>query len=160
MDILTNLFNLTEPQVIFVVLLSLLMPLSIFVGRRNVRVRRLQLIDNLGRLLEYLPANGRGFIPPALALVRSRYADGPAASGAGGRVLAWLREVGLYLLPTGVFVLLSACGFALVVGLGGNWLEAAGHLLRGLRAEDGSELDFATASALVLGAGFVGAYIW
>ena len=91
MDILTNLFNLTEPQVIFVVLLSLLMPLSIFVGRRNVRVRRLQLIDNLGRLLEYLPANGRSFIPPALALVRSRYADGPAASGAGGRVLAWLR---------------------------------------------------------------------
>ena len=39
MNILTSLLNLTEPQVIFVVLLSLLMPLSIFVGRRNVRVQ-------------------------------------------------------------------------------------------------------------------------
>lgn len=160
MNILMSLFSLTEPQVIFVVLLSLLMPLSIFVGRRNVRVRRLQLVDQLGRLLEYLPPSGRGFIPPALALVRSRYVGGPVGSGPGSRVVAWVREVGLYLLPTGIFVLLSACGFALVVGLGRDWLEAAGHLLRGLSGEDGSPLGFATASALVLGAGFVGAYIW
>ena len=33
-------------------------------------------------------------------------------------------------------------------------------LLRGLRAEGGGALDFTTATALVLGAGFVGAYIW
>src|SRR5690606_26865369 len=39
--------DLGQPQAIFVVLLSLLLPLSIFVGRRNVRIRRLRLLDNL-----------------------------------------------------------------------------------------------------------------
>jgi hypothetical protein len=160
MDTLMSLFSLTQPQVIFVVLLSLLLPLSIFVGRRNVRVRRLHLIDNLGRLLEYLPPSSGSFIAPALRLVRARYVTDAQGAGPGSRVLDWLREVALYVLPAGIFVLLSACGFALVVGLGHDWLEAAGQLLRGLRAEDGSELSFATASALVLGAGFVGAYIW
>ena len=91
--------------------------------------------------------------------MRARYRSVPGA-GAWRRVLDWLKEVGTYLLPTGIFVLLSACGFALVVGLGGEWLEAARGLLRGLRAEGGGALDFTTATALVLGAGFVGAYIW
>ena len=152
--------DLGQPQVIFVVLLSLLLPLSIFVGRRNVRVRRLRMLDNLESVLRYVPADSGSFIPPALELVRARYLGGARGAGAGSRVLDWLKEVGIYLLPTGIFVLLSACGFALVVGLGGEWLEAARGLLRGLRAEGGGALDFATATALVLGAGFVGAYIW
>jgi hypothetical protein len=153
-------FNLGQPQVIFVVLLSLLLPLSIFVGRRNVRVRRLRMLDNLVGVLRYVPADSGSFIPPALDLVRARYVNALRGAGAWSRVLEWLKEIGIYLLPTGIFVLLSACGFALVVGLGGEWLVAAKGLLRGLRAEGGGALDFGTATALVLGAGFVGAYIW
>lgn len=152
--------DLGQPQIIFVVLLSVLLPLSIFVGRRNVRVRRLRMLDNLGSMLRYVPAESGTFIPPALDLVRARYLGGMRRAGVGGRALEWLKEVGIYLLPTAIFVLLSACGFALVVGLGGEWLEAARGLLRGLRAEGGGALDFPTATALVLGAGFVGAYIW
>jgi hypothetical protein len=38
--------DLERPQAIFIVLLSILIPLSIFVGRRNVRVRRLQLLTS------------------------------------------------------------------------------------------------------------------
>jgi hypothetical protein len=152
--------NLSEPQLIFVILLSLLLPLSIFVGRRNVRVRRLRMLDNLGGVLKYVPAGSGAFISPALDLVRARYLGGGRGAGAGGRVLEWLKEVGTYLLPTGIFVLLSACGFALVVGLGDEWLKAARYLLSGLRAEDGGTIAFPTATALVLGAGFVGAYIW
>jgi hypothetical protein len=57
-------------------------------------------------------------------------------------------------------VLLSAWGFALIVGLGGEWLEATRGLLRGLRGEGASAIEFPTATALVLGAGFVGAYVW
>ena len=152
--------NLGQPQVIFVVLLSLLLPLSIFVGRRNVRVRRLRMLDNLAGVLRYVPADSGSFIPPALDLVRARYVNALRGAGAWSRVLEWLKEIGIYLLPTGIFVLLSACGFALVVGLGGEWLVAAKGLLRGLRAEGGGALDFGTATALVLGAGFVGAYVW
>jgi hypothetical protein len=155
-----RVLDLSQPQVIFVVLLSLLLPLSIFVGRRNVRVRRLRMLDNLESVLKYVPADSGSFILPALHLVRARYLGGGRGAGAGSRVLDWAKEVGIYILPTGIFVLLSACGFALVVGLGGEWLEAARGLLRGLRAEGGGPLDFPTATALVLGAGFVGAYIW
>ena len=112
--------DLGEPQVIFVVLLSLLLPLSIFVGRRNVRVRRLRMLDNLESMLRYVPAQSGSFIPPALDLVRARYRSGARGAGAWNRVVDWLKEIGIYLLPTGIFVLLSACGFALVVGLGGE----------------------------------------
>jgi hypothetical protein len=152
--------DLGQPQVIFVILLSLLLPLSIFIGRRNVRVRRLRMLDNLAGVLRYVPPESGGFIAPAFDLVRARYINSGRSTGAWSRVLDWLKEIGIYLLPTGIFVLLSACGFALVVGLGKEWLVAAEGLLRGLRAEGGGALDFPTATALVLGAGFVGAYIW
>jgi hypothetical protein len=152
--------NLGQPQIIFVILLSLLLPLSIFIGRRNVRVRRLRMLDNLAGVLRYVPAESGGFIPPAFDLVRARYVNSARGAGTWNRVIDWLKEIGIYLLPTGIFVLLSACGFALVVGLGKEWLEAAEGLLRGLRAEGGGPLEFPKATALVLGAGFVGAYVW
>ena len=155
-----HLFDVGKPQAILVVLLSLLLPLSIFIGRGYVRVRRLRMIDNLASVLSYLPADSGSFVPPALQLVRSRYLSGAPGAGAWSNVLDWLKEVGAYFLPTSIFVLLSACGFALVVGLGGDWLEATQGLLRGLREEGDAPLNFATATALVLGAGFVGAYIW
>ena len=160
MDSWTRFLDLGQPQVIFVVLLSLLLPLSIFVGRRNVRVRRLGMIDNLGSVLAHVPQDSGSFIAPALELVRARYVGSGRGAGPWARTLDWLKEIGIYLLPTGIFVLLSACGFALVVGLGGDWLAATKGLLRGLRGEDGVALDFGAATALVLGAAFVGAYIW
>jgi hypothetical protein len=152
--------DLGEPQAILVVLLSILLPLSIFVSRRNVRIRRLQMLDNLTQVLGGMPANSGCFIPPALALVRARYLDGTAQANAGRRVLAWLKETGIYALPTAIFVLLSACGFALVVGLGNEWLAAAKTLLSGLQVDGSGAPNFAVATALVVGAGFVGAYIW
>ena len=47
-----------------------------------------------------------------------------------------------------------------MVQLGSEWAAAAKVLLSGLQAEDGAPLDFGKATALVVGAGFVGAYIW
>jgi hypothetical protein len=160
MDGWTRFLDLGHPQIVFVVLLSLLLPLSIFVGRRNVRVRRLRMIDNLASVLKYVPADGGSFIAPALELVRARYLGSGRGADPWSRILDWLKEVGIYLLPTGVFVLLTACGFALVVGLGGEWLQATKGLLQGLRGEGDASLPFPAATALVLGAAFVGAYIW
>jgi hypothetical protein len=156
----TRLLDPGQPQLIFVVLLSLLLPLSIFIGRGHVRARRLRMIDNLASVLAYVPAESGSFVPPALELVRARYLGGAPGAGPWSRILDWLREVGVYLLPTSIFVLLSAWGFALIVGLGGEWLEATRGLLRGLRGEGASAIEFPTATALVLGAGFVGAYVW
>ena len=149
--------DLERPQAIFTVLLSVLIPLSIFVGRRNVRVRRLQLLNNFERVL--FPASGLRSLPPGFEMIRARYLGAENVT-AWRRIVAWLQELGIYVLPTTVFVLVSACGFGLLVQLGGDWLTAAKILLQGLQtgASDGS--DFAAATGLVVGAGFVGAYVW
>lgn len=155
-----RLFDIGHLQATLVVLLSVLLPLSIFVGRRNVRIRRLRMLDNLGRALASPAVAGQAPVPPGFDLIRARYMDGAEGGPAWRRAWSWLKEIGIYALPAAIFVLLSGCGFALVVGLGGEWLDAAQVLLRGLRADDGAALDFATTTALVLGAGFVGSYIW
>jgi hypothetical protein len=152
--------NFSKPQVILIFLLSLLLPLSIFVGRRNVRIRRLRIIDNLGEKSKLLPKSNQVFINPAIEFIRARYEDGSTGRGAWERVKAWVCEIGTYILPTMIFVLLSASGFALVIGLDQEWLASTKILLRGLHAEDGAEFDYSTATALVVGAGFVGAYVW
>ena len=95
---------------------------------------------------------------------RSIWSARAIAAECGARCLAprsrWLKEIGIYALPDAIFVLLSGCGFALVVGLGGEWLD--GRSGPPARSSGGGRrsLDFATTTALVLGAGFVGAYIW
>jgi hypothetical protein len=149
--------DLERPQAIFTVLLSVLIPLSIFVGRRNVRVRRLRLLDNLERVL--FPAGGVRRLPPGFDMIRARYlgAEKPTLRSS---VVSWLQELGIYLLPTTVFVLVSACGFGLLVRLGGDWLTAANILLQGLQTGVSDGSNFAAATGLVVGAGFVGAYIW
>lgn len=147
--------DLGQPQGIFVALLSILVPLSIFVGRRNVRIRRLHLLQNLK---ETLLRNGdRAALPPGYDIIEARYVDDPARTGTSG----WLREVGIYALPTLVFALVSACGFGLIFALGGQWLDAAAVLLQGLHAADGkTDATFAATTGLIVAAGFVGAYVW
>ena len=63
--------DLERPQAIFTALLSVLIPLSIFVGRRNVRVRRLRLLDNLERVL--FPTGSARRLPPGFDMIRARY---------------------------------------------------------------------------------------
>ena len=157
MDDWFNWVDLERPQAIFTVLLSVLIPLSIFVGRRNVRVRRLRLLDNLERVLS--PTGGAGRLPPGFDIIRARYL-GTENATPWSRVVSWLQELGIYLLPTMVFVLVSACGFGLLVQLGGDWLTAAKILLQGLQSGVSDGSDFAAATGLVVGAGFVGAYVW
>jgi hypothetical protein len=152
-----NWVDLEQPQAIFTLLLSVLIPLSIFVGRRNVRIRRLRLLTNLEHIL--FPAGGPRSLPPSFEMIRARYL-GLDNVTALRQLIGWLQELGIYLLPTMVFVLVSACGFGLLVQLGGDWGTAATILLQGLQtgASDGS--DFAAATGLVVGAGFLGAYVW
>lgn len=155
---LRTLVDLQQPQAIFVVLLSVLIPLSIFVGRRNVRIRRLRMLRNLKEVLPR--ADEPDPLLPGFAMVEARYLDETENARLWTRALSWLREAGIYALPTLVFVLISGCGFALLFKLGGNWLSAAQVLLDGLQAEGGSAGGFASATGLVMAAGFVGAYIW
>jgi hypothetical protein len=152
-----NWVDLERPQAIFIVLLSLLIPLSIFVGRRNVRVRRLELLKNLEEVL--FPDKAGRRPPPSFEMIRARYL-GAENRPAWRTIVDWLQEVGIYVLPVTVFVLVSACGFGLLVQLGGDWGTAAQVLLNGLKIEANDGGEFAAATGLVVGAGFVGAYVW
>ena len=157
LEALLMYFNFSKPQGIFIFLLSLLLPLSIFVGRRNVRMRRLCIINSLNAKIDSLPEHNRTFVRPAIELIRARYEDGATGGGILAGAKAWAAEIATYVLPTLIFVLMSASGFALVIGYDQEWLSATKILLRGLHAEQGDELDYSTATALVIGAGFVGA---
>ena len=92
-----------EPQFIFVTLLSLLLPLSIFVGRRNVRIHRLRMLNNLAKTLDGISGDGKVDVPPVLEFIRARYVESGGTSKRA-RVLAWLKEIGIYFLPTTIFV--------------------------------------------------------
>jgi hypothetical protein len=163
MNWILYVFDLGFPRLIFVTLLSLLLPLSIFVSRRNVRVRRLAMIDNLADGLDGVAGDGQTVSPASLEFVRARYVESGAKT-TGGHVLTWLGEIGIYFLPTAIFVLLSACGFALVFGYGREWADFTKVLLAGLHVDNvgngEASLEFGNATALVVGAAFVGAYIW
>ncbi|MBV9775774.1 MAG: hypothetical protein JO143_01875 [Acetobacteraceae bacterium] len=152
------MLSLQLPQLVYVALLSVLIPLSIFVARRNVRIRRLRLLTSWEDLLRPLAKNGA--LPACFTAIKARYLDGTEGRSFSVRLSAWAKEIAIYALPTLVFALVSACGFALLFSLGGKWLEAAQVLLQGLPANDKDPESFRTATALVLGAGFVGAYIW
>ena len=95
MDRWMRFLDIGQPQLIFVVLLSLLLPLSIFVGRRNVRVHRLRMIDNLGSVLEHVPRESGCFIAPALELVRARYVGSGWGASPWSRILDCLKEIGI-----------------------------------------------------------------
>jgi hypothetical protein len=151
-------FTLDGAQAISVILLGVLLPLSILVGRRNVRIRRLQMLHNLRQVL--LPAVNQHSLPPSFFMIEARYLDDTEGTKPWTSFMAWLKEIAIYMLPVTVFVLVSASGFALLVGLGKDWAEAGKILLYGLAAEGGGSSSFAAATGLIVGAGFVGAYIW
>ena len=152
-----SIIDLQRPQAVFVLLLSVLIPLSIFVGRRNVRVRRLWLLESLQKVLRPASADA---LPAGFTTIEARYIDPLAGAPPWRRFVAWAEEIGIYTLPTLVFTLVSGCGFALLFALGGDWLAAANVLLHGLQADSGGAGSFETATGLVMAAGFVGAYVW
>ncbi|MBV8614237.1 MAG: hypothetical protein JOY66_10765 [Acetobacteraceae bacterium] len=153
-----SMLSLQLPQLIYVALLSALIPLSIFIARRNVRIRRLRLLTSWENLLR--PLADAGGLPACFSAIKARYLDGAEGKPFSVRLGAWAKEIATYALPTLVFAVVSGCGFALLFSLGGNWLAAAKILLQGLHADSENSETFNTATALVLGAGFVGAYIW
>src|SRR3954447_3647694 len=150
-----GIFHSPYYALIILTLLGLVMPLSIFVGRRNVRIVRLRMLDNLGSVL-----NPGAPLPASFEVIRARYKD--AGDDNKGKNFAWsiVKEIGIYMLPTISFAILSACGFALVLHIGENWGDAAALLMRGLHGVGDKKIDDEVATGLVVGSAFVGAYVW
>ncbi|HUF56906.1 MAG TPA: hypothetical protein VMM55_10155 [Thermohalobaculum sp.] len=130
--------------------LSLLLPLSIFFGRGNVRTRRLAILDGLRECVEDADAGCRHFVLKELDLIRSRYAE-PS--------LSWSAALA-YVMPTILFVLLSMIGFAAlftVVDMAA--LESENLFLRGITGTEDVR-GYQAGTVAVVAAAFLGAYVW
>src|SRR5687767_1724384 len=97
--------------------LSLILPVSIFFGRGNIRKRRLAVLHNLEHNAFRHVKEREGVTLPYLDLVRARYEQaGPnGAAGAWALVRGYLAEVAAYMLPTSIFVILTSLGIYLTL---------------------------------------------
>ncbi|HWL68253.1 MAG TPA: hypothetical protein VNS22_07685 [Geminicoccus sp.] len=151
-----------------IAMLALFLPLAVFFGRGSVRQRRLTILDNLEAAARRAMPDHQQVEVPLLALVRARYAP-PVMLGPDGRPDAHanlrraVREVLAYAVSSASFVMLCLAGFYLLLGVGRSIAVDPGILLQGLsEAAAGSSeaAAYRTVTALVVGAAFLGAYVW
>src|ERR1700759_4212561 len=62
-----------EFLLIVIFLLSLMVPIGIFVGRRNIRLSRREIVVDLERLFSFATVDGRKIILPSFELVKYKY---------------------------------------------------------------------------------------
>jgi hypothetical protein len=158
-DIDLSRFELIEWAIL--VLFSLILPLSIFFGRGSIRKRRLAALRDLEEKAFKANKHGPSPILPSLELVRARY-EQAAFGGANGKgnLSLYASELMAYLLPTAIFVLITLVGMYLVFSsIHSQW--ASPHLLLiGLSSNAADAKSYQSVTALVVSAGFLGAYIW
>jgi hypothetical protein len=147
------LLLLPPVQLSILVALSLVLPLSIFFGRGTIRRRRLSILDNLEQMFSQ---SGRpdDYIP--LQLVRDKYSN--KEGGVTARAL--VQNVLAYLMPTSIFVVLSAMGFYLVLVAASAALDARNLLMVGLFQGPKQIAEYQAGTAIVISAAFIGSYIW
>ena len=145
---------------ILVFALGALLPLAVFAGQSVVRERRIAIIRHLYKGAEDLarenPEEGR-FMRRTLWLAERRYLgdheyEKERYDEPPGRFLA-------YLLPTAVFIAISAVGFqALLAAMDRVVFDLPNFALDGSR--DPADGQYRHVTALVVAAAFLGAYIW
>lgn len=137
---------------ILILVLSLVLPLSIFFGQTTVGNRRLKVIEYLKTCANDIDPASREFMIRSLEFAGARYSS---TSDAVSRCLA-------YFLPTALFVCLSAVGFlALLAVMSMDAFEVRNFVLYGFHAyNSGDFAGYQSGTALVVAAAFVGAYIW
>ena len=148
--------------------LSFLLPLSIFFSAAAAfEAPPRRVAGPGGEGLRRRTGSEAGLPHPSLELVRARYEEAQLGGAERkptfwGRVRACAsREVVAYLLPTGIFVLLSLMGFFLVLSAVHSEFKDANLLMLGLTVDPSSaSASYQTATALIVSAGFLGAYVW
>jgi hypothetical protein len=159
--LLTEWPNLTLARWAILVALSLILPVSIFFGRGNIRKRRLAALHDLETKAFKHVKERDGLTLPYLDLVRARYEQaGPnGAAGAWALVRGYLAEVAAYLLPTSIFVILTALGIYLTLSAMHYGFKDPNLLILGLSNPDNAT-GYQATTALIVSAAFLGAYVW
>lgn len=140
-------------QLIAVVLLSVIVPLGVYIGRNNIRASRREIVRDLERLFSFatLPG-GSPLIIPSFELVKYKYDPSP---GLMQFQADEPHSFKYYIVPVTIYILLSVLGFHLA------FFDAA--WIRGSPFVDGVTLEgtadrghFAAAMTFT----FIGGYIW
>ena len=152
---MTALFQqLSLSQWLVPVILSLLLPLAIFIGRHNVRARRWALLEELQTT--FRPAlRGRGV--QTFEMARARYRRRAQDEAVGERI----GEVLNYFVPVLIFLLVSGTGFLLVFVASDYSFDKQDLLLGGPEPRSGTALvDYQRGTAALLAVAFSAAYLW
>ncbi|MDV2986513.1 UNVERIFIED_CONTAM: hypothetical protein Q9R58_19520 [Methylobacteriaceae bacterium AG10] len=162
-------------------LLSIILPIGIFLGIYNIRHARTAEIENLGKLFGFSKDEDKKTIVPSYDIIHSRYNNELTLGGI-------LSSSVQYFFPVALFVLLSLIGFgaafspqisdcagteqsplvnpdgtllgSLVYSFFGSYLWSIGHLVRRVANYDLSPISFFQAVLHLLLAVFVSAAIW
>lgn len=145
--------------------LSLILPLSIFFGRGNIRKRRLAVLHDLEhKVFKHVTDQGRTL--PYVDVVRARYAEhapDPTQISVGALLRRFAAEVIAYVLPTSIFVILSALGIYLVLSVLHHGFTNPNLFMMGLLNPNDAAANpagYQATTALIVSAAFLGAYIW
>ena len=181
LDALVHLFDAASLSGFGTAILSLLLPLGIFLGINNVRLGRKGLIEDLEALFSATDENGQRPVVHSFEMLKYRYdADSDLSNN--------LQAVASYIFPVALFVLLCLIGFgvsfsgtipdchggklsplinptgtlvgSLAYTFFGAYLWSVSHLIRRVANYDLSPISFLQAVLHLLLATFVSAAIW
>ena len=155
MDISIIKYSIPTLSHIFIFLVSVGIPLSIFSGRGIIRKKRLAILDHLNSRVKPGGANSIS----VLETVKSKYNIGHHQFG---------QEVISYTFPTLIFITIAAIGFYLILNVLGESFGSSNYFLRGFFQSGSSNgplqsneiSNYQAATALIISAAFVGSYIW
>jgi hypothetical protein len=147
-----------------VALFSLLFPVTVLIGRHNVKKFRQRLLDDLERTYDQATRSASDDKDSSLRLVSSfemaRYKYDLPLPGEKVRP-AWLYDLTIYVMPCLIYIVLCTLGFMGVVFHKTDWATTQYPLMIGLM--DGSKGDIAAYQIQtmdVVSVAFLGSYIW
>ncbi|WP_207459730.1 hypothetical protein [Azospirillum sp. SYSU D00513] len=106
-------------EILSILMLSVLVPTAIFIGRNNIRAFRRDLVRDLEHLFDFAKQkDGKSLIIPSFELVKYKYDpdSNPERSGA-----AEAHSFQYYLLPVTIYSLICFCGFWTAFASGQNF---------------------------------------
>jgi hypothetical protein len=132
---------------IVILLLSCIVPLGIFIGRNNIRIRRRDIVRDLERLFNFASHKGRPLILPSFELVKYKYDPDTSRQQTSEEDP---RSFRYYILPVLIYVVITAFCFRL--SFSGS--DGSGGLANSYLANPAGTLGGSLAY------GFIGAYLW
>ncbi|MCG8357548.1 MAG: hypothetical protein MI920_18450 [Kiloniellales bacterium] len=148
---------LTDFRVIIPVTLSLLLPLAVFIGRHNIRIRRNGLLEELKSLLELGDGKGSAGNVQTFAMARARY----LRSEADASLVSRLKDAANYFVPVLIFVLVSSIGFVAIAKTVTMEFSSLNFVLAGPVAHPAGALtSYQHGTVVLLATAFAAAYVW